>query len=186
VVQLFDTSESLADSVFAFVRDGLFAGEGVVLIVTAAHWDAVRRVCLRNSVDLTTAREAGWLVVLDADDVVSRIMRRDRPDKSLFDALVEPMLQSLRGRHSRLRVFGEAVDVLVRRNDFAGAQLLEDYWNQLLEGQSFTLCCGYSSEHFGNPRDAEALRQVCGCHSHVHVDTRDVLGNFLVKTHAAC
>jgi hypothetical protein len=185
-VQLFDTRESLSSTVGEFTREGLHAGDSVVLVVTAAHWDSIHRWGRLNGLNLDAARQRSALIVLDAHAIVASIIRRDRPDWGLFEKHVATLVSRLSEGGRRVRVFGEAVDVLARASDFGGAQQLEDFWNRAIAGRSIQLLCGYSAEHFGNPRDAHALRHICGQHSEVHSEGRDVLGNFLLKAHVAC
>ena len=68
----------------------------------------------------------------------------------------------------------------VAEGDIMGAHDLEELWNALGEREAFTLFCGYSTVHFGDPRSGNALRQICQLHSHVHMSPRDLLGSFLV------
>lgn len=184
--QLFDTRDSVADAVSNFVRDGLLAGETVLVVATDVHWDAIRGKCREQGVDVTTALRAGWLQVRDAKDLLAEFMYRDRPEWSKFDATVGALVRQLTANGASLRVYGEMVDLLARANEFAAAQRLEEFWNTLARSHRFSLFCGYSAEHFGNPRDAGALQEICRLHSHVHVDPRDVLGSFLLKIHSAC
>ena len=96
------------------------------------------------------------------------------------------MVRDMRARYGRLRVYGEAVDVLVRSNNFVAAERLEQFWNRLAADAPMTIFCSYMAEHFGNPRDAESLRHICHLHSRVHADPQDALGTFLLKTRVAC
>jgi hypothetical protein len=185
-LQLFDTPESLADAVFVFLRDGLLAGDHVALIMTAPHWQTVRTQCFANGIDVDAALGAGWLTFRDAGEVIGAFVDRDLPNWTLFDRHVGNLIRRLSANGTRVRVYGEAVDLLARSGDFAAAARLEEFWNRLGERTPLNLLCGYSSEHFGNPRDADSLRHICSAHSQAHADRRDVLGSFLLKTHVAC
>ena len=185
-VQLFDSPLSLADAVASYVNEGLIHNEGVLLIITPAHWERIRHSCARLGLDADAPRADGRLTVCDADEVLARVMIDERPDWRRFDATAGTLVREQLATHGKLRVFGEAVDVLARLNQFAAAATLEEHWNRLGARESFTLFCSYSAEHFGNPRDAHALKTICELHTHVHSHPRDVLANFLLKTHAAC
>ncbi len=183
--QFFDSTASLVTEVAAFVRDGLVNGESVLLVTTERHRNAVRARC-DGDVDLEAARAQGWLTVLDAELVVEQLLRSSEPTWDVFDAEVGTLVRRLNRDGRRLRIFGEAVDVLVRRNRFDAAAVLEGFWNRLASTEPFELFCGYSAEHFGNPRDAASFRRICGLHSYVHAAPADVLGSFLLKTYRAC
>ena len=61
------------------------------------------------------------------------------------------------------------------------AHELEVFWNTLAAEESFTLLCGYSSAHFGDPRDAEALHRICRAHSRVESHPGDLLATWLLN-----
>lgn len=185
-VQLFDTSHSLALAVSAFVRDALTYDEAALLVVTPPHWEAICRCCQDDGVNLDIPLASGRLVVRDADRVLGEVMYRELPEWHRFDAAVGTLIRNLRAEFGAVRVYGEAVDLLVRRNQFEAAETLEGLWNRLGGLLPFRLFCGYAAEHFGNPRNGGSLRRICDLHTHVHAGPDDVLGSFLLKTHAAC
>ena len=168
------------------MRDGLLAGDGVLMVMTLPHWEAITRRCRDNGVDVATARASGWLTVRDAHEALAEFMERDQPNWPLFNASIGTLVRGLSVTGARLRIYGEMVDILARANEFMAAEQLEEFWNRLREEAAFTLFCGYSAEHFGNPRDRATLRHICELHTHVESDPRDVLGSFLLKTQAAC
>jgi hypothetical protein len=77
------------------------------------------------------------------------------------------------------------VDVLAAEGEYDGAHELEALWNELGTEAEFKLFCGYRAAHFGDPRNADALRRICASHSEVLSNPRDVLGSFLVRSHTA-
>jgi hypothetical protein len=62
-------------------------------------------------------------------------------------------------------VYGEIVELLAAREDFAGAVALEELWNGLARRYPFTLLCGYSAAHFADPTRAGALEAICATHT---------------------
>jgi hypothetical protein len=183
---LFDEEASLAVTVCDFVRDGLAQGDVVMLVVTSHHRDAIRKCCDTHGVSFDAACRAGSLIVHDATEIVGQLKRRGELSWASFDASIGVAVRTLLGENRRLRVFGEAVDVLARAGDFHDAERLEQFWNRLAEEAPFTLFCSYMAEHFGNPRDGDALRRICQAHSQIRSDPRDVLSLFLLKTRATC
>ena len=51
--------------------------------------------------------------------------------------------------------------------------------------EPFTLFCGYASGHFGDPRTAAALVDICAAHTHLHRKADDLLAEFLLEQNAA-
>ena len=184
-LQLFDTSESLAVVVSEFIRDGFAQGDAVLALTTAPHWQLIRHRCRELGVDVAAGVAADRLVVIHPEEILDKLMYRDRVSWERFDAILGGVVRQLRAGPGRLRVYGEAVDVLVRRNRFDAAEQLEECWNRLATTEPFHLFCSYLSEHFGNPRDAASLRRICDLHTSVHTHTEDVLGAFLLKAHTA-
>jgi KaiC/GvpD/RAD55 family RecA-like ATPase len=186
VVQLFDTIESRGDSLFVFVRDGLLAGDAVVVVATAVHRELLRQLCRERGVEIDTALAEGSLTLLDAHESLARIMSIELPDWVLFNTYVGALLRRLGANSRRLRIYGEMVDVLARAGEYHAARVLEEYWNRLQQRESFALFCGYSSEHFGNARERGTLRHICRLHTAVRSDPRDILGDFLLRPPSAC
>ena len=182
-VQLFDTTESLAATVSEFLRTGFLQGQTLLVVSTESTWDAIS--CRLNDDEMRSseARESGQLTWLDAAEALKGLMKYGQPDGGLFDASIGMLVRQLASRSTGLRIYGEMVDLLAVQGDYRSAQALEELWNDLGERESFTLFCGYSSANFGNPRTADALRSICGAHSHVRFHPRDLLGSFLSHQH---
>jgi hypothetical protein len=182
-LQLFDGQDSLAEAVAAFVRQGLIIGETSLLVVTLEHRAAIEQKLRLTDVAIDRAEATGEVIIRDAAKMLRLFERRGRVDSQLFDASVGSQIRQLVSSCSGLRVYGEMVDLLAVQGNFAGAQLLENYWNDLHARIPFTLFCGYSSENFGDPLTATSLRSICRSHSQVRSNPRDLLGSFLLRTH---
>jgi hypothetical protein len=182
VLQLFDGPDSRAQAVARFTREGLVNKEICLLVVTPEHRGAIRGRLRQDGVDVDQAEATGALIVRDAAHTLHLFERRGRLEPHLFDASVGTQIRQLAAL-GRLRVYGEAVDLLAFQGNFAGAQLLENLWNGLRTQAAFTLFCGYSSENFGDPLTAGSLRSICRSHSHARADPDDLLGSFLLRTH---
>ena len=183
-VQLFDSSKSLADTVAEFLIGGLERNENVLIVATPEH-----RELLRRRLD-----EAGWnerkliaanrMAIGDAVQTLDKFMRKDIPSPIAFDEVVGTLVRSM-SNGKRLWIYGEMVDVLAARGNLRGAQLLEEMWNLLGQRECFTLFCGYSSGHFGDPRAAKALAGICATHDHVYRKSEDILAEFLLDQQEA-
>jgi hypothetical protein len=183
LVQLFDTDQSVVDRVAEFVRLGLVHNEQILLVMSEERWNAVamRLSALGCSVD--EALRVGHVIVRDAHDTLEKFMVGDKPHRPLFAATVGSLVEDQTASGRRVRIYGEMVDVLAGEGQYKAALELEQLWNEVAEQREFTLLCGYTAAHFGDPRNAEDLRQVCAAHSGVVSDPLDVLGSYLVNRH---
>jgi hypothetical protein len=183
-LQLFDGADSLAEAVAEFIQHGLQNHEISVIVVTPEHRSGILNRLRAAAVDVDRAEAAGLLIVRDAARMLRLFERRGRLDPHLFDASIGVQIRQLAAQ-GRVRVYGEMVDLLALQGNYAGAQLLENLWNDLrLRTQTqFTLFCGYSSENFGDPLTAGSLRSICRSHSHSTSSPNDLLGSFLLRTH---
>jgi hypothetical protein len=181
VVQLFDSDESLIEAVTAFLHEGFTCGEKLVAVMNERRWYAVAMRLSACGMPVDEACAAGALTVHDASDLLEQFMRNGRPDPALFENSVGALIRELSAGGARLRVYGEMVNVLAAEGEYRAALELEELWNDLGQRSEFRLYCGYSSAHFANPRDAEALRRICAAHSDVLSSQQDILGEFVLR-----
>jgi hypothetical protein len=179
-VQLFDSSRSLADTIAAFLIAGFRRGEALLIVATPQHRELLARKLADIGLSVHEAIAANRLVILDAVQTLDKFMRRDTPSPIAFDEVVGSLVARL-SNGERVCIYGEMVDVLAARGNYKGAQLLEELWNDLGRRETFTLFCGYASGHFGDPKTANALAQICASHSHLHRKKDDLLAEFLLE-----
>jgi phosphatidylglycerophosphatase A len=183
-LQLFDSSKSLVETVGTFLMRGFSEGEALLLVATPEHRESLTRRLEEPGLNVREAILANRLVILDAAQTLDKFMRRDVPSAVAFDEVVGTLVARL-GESRRVRIYGEMVDVLAGRGNYKAACQLEALWNALGRRQPFTLFCGYAAGHFGDPRTAAALRDICAAHTHLHRSPDDVLAEFLLDQNAA-
>jgi len=179
-VQLFDSSRSLAETVTGFLMAGFGRGEALLIVATPEHRELLARKLVEAGVNLHEATAAHRLVMLDAGQTLDKFMRRDMPSAIAFDEVVGTLVGRL-SHGTRVCIYGEMVDVLAARGNYKAAQQLEELWNVLGRRESYTLFCGYASGHFGNPKTATALADICASHSHLHRKKDDLLAEYLLE-----
>jgi hypothetical protein len=179
VCQFFDTDESRAEAVGAFLAEGLQQGERVLAVVRPVHWAAItaRLEVLGISAGREIAR--GRLVLKDALDTLRRLAPHGPPDAAAFDDVVGTAVRGLE-ELGPLRAYGEMVDVLAQRGELAEALALEGLWNDLLRATPCRLMCAYAAAHFVAPATHRALRDICRTHSTVHRAEGDALAEWLL------
>lgn len=180
LVQLFDSKESQAATVAAFLSAGCEAGDDLLVLAREENWISTHRVLAGSGLDIAALRASGRLTVMNAVVKASESSRGGVPHRGAFETAIAGPVRALAGR-APLRIYGEMVDVLAELDDIDAAVTLEDMWNQLAEEVPFRLLCGYSSARFV-PRRAELrLRDLCSRHTCVLSDHGDPLGGWLLR-----
>lgn len=178
-VQLFDSSKSLAETVAAFLLAGFERGEPLLIVATPQHRELLARKLADAGLSIHATIAANRLVILDAVQTLDKFMRQELPNAIAFDEVVGSLVARL-SNGKRICIYGEMVDVLAARGNYKAAYQLEELWNRLGRRESYTLFCGYASGHFGDPKTAKALADICASHSHLHRKTDDMLAEFLL------
>ena len=180
IVQFFDSRESLADSVAAFLAEGCRQGERLLVIAKPRNWLAIATALKNGGHPLSDGTETS-LTVVDADSALSQVMRHGLPDSLLFHRTVGSLVRKLAtAQGCGFRIYGDMVEALAAEGNFHAAQRLEELWNELAVRYPFVLLCGYSSTHFANREAREALREICATHSRVHHTDADRVAGWLL------
>jgi hypothetical protein len=178
-LQLFDSSKSLAESVSGFLMEGFRRGENMLVVATPEHRELLTRRLEEAGLNIREATRANRLVMLDAAQTLDKFMRQDVPNPIAFDEVVGTLVGQL-SNDRRVCIYGEMVDVLAARGKYRAAHQLEELWNTLGRREWFNLFCGYASGHFGDPKAAKMLAEICDAHSHLHRKKDDLLAEFLL------
>lgn len=167
VVYFYEDDEHLVRLVGQYFASGVEGGESVVAIATAAHRKSFLATMCDSGIDVDRAASEGRLVLLDADDTLSRIAPLGRLRASDFEKVVGGIIREA-GRGERpVRAYGEMVAVLWDRGDVAGAIELEGLWDELGRQVPFGLFCAYPLAAVGNVDKDEDFDHVCRLHSRV-------------------
>ncbi len=180
VVQLYGADDQLLTRhVSRYFAEGLRRGDGLILIATGAHSQAILRQLNQATAAATQAMRDGRLVSLDAAETLPRFMRDGQPEKELFKRVIGGVIQEVRARSvsGKVRAFGEMVGLLwTEGNRFAAIQL-ENYWNDLMRENEFSLFCGYPIDLFSNEGELEGLSSVLGTHTHLLAGSTTLLSS---------
>ena len=169
LVQIYESSTAFLDSLEGFIAGGIMAGDGVIVIATEDHRQALSERLTAQGIDLKVAVASDQLLMLDADATLQSFMVRGWPDEKLFTDAVRKLLARARGPGRRVRAFGEMVALLWSRNANDATMRLEYLWHRLCQAETFSLFCAYPRAGF--TQDASAsIRQICDAHSRVVTD----------------
>lgn len=163
-VQIYGHDNTFVDTLEGFVTGGILAGEGVVVIATAAHLhDLEKRLRSNAWLQLDRARWEERYIALLGQEVLDRFMVDGRPDEARLEATVQPLLARARAGRRKMRAFGEMVALLWSQGNAAAALDLERLWNALVKRERFAHFCAYPRSCFDG--DDASLQSVCGAHS---------------------
>ena len=190
IVRFYEREETLFETVSEFLSEGLLLGQAAIVIAVEGHRDAMRFALASRGVDVNSALRTGQLVLLDAHEMLATFMRDGMPDEALFrqhiGGAIENMLVA--STHSRMRAFGEMVDILWREGNSRAAIRLEEHWNDLAEVHSFALICAYAIGNFYGTADRSGFDAICHQHGrvmHAEVDPLQLDTRVLYEDHAS-
>jgi hypothetical protein len=126
IVQLYQDEDFLSRAVCRFAGAALSNGEGIIVVPTLPHWNAIRPCLEAEGVDVEAARKRGQLTVVDADELLPRFMKEAMPDSTVFLGLAGDAIAKARGgsHYPKVRWWGEMVNVLWERGDVAASMTL--------------------------------------------------------------
>jgi hypothetical protein len=169
IVQLYQDQDFLNRAVCRFAGAALANGEGVIVVPTLTHWNAIRPRLEGEGVDVEAARARGQLTVVDADECLPAFMRDAMPDSPVFLGLAANIIGKARaaGRYKAVRWWGEMVDVLWERGDVAASMNLEDLFDQLAKKHDIAIFCSFLMDNFDGDVHAHILPRLGTNHSHL-------------------
>jgi MEDS: MEthanogen/methylotroph, DcmR Sensory domain len=169
IVQLYQDQDFLNRAVCRFAGAALANGEGIILVPTLTHWNAIRPRLEAEGVDVEAARERGQLTVVDADEFLPRFMRDAMPDSPVFLGLAADVIGQARagGRYQKVRWWGEMVNVLWERGDVAASMNLEDLFDRLAKKHDIAIFCSFLMDNFNGEVHARMLPRLGTNHSHL-------------------
>src|SRR5215213_5285080 len=169
IVQLYQDQEFLNRAVCRFAASAIANGEGVILVPTAAHWEAFRPRLEAEGVDTRAAQASGQLTVVDADELLPQFMRDAMPDAPVFLGLAADVIAQARGggRYPKVRWWGEMVNVLWERGDVAASMDLEDQFDHLAHEHEIAIFCSFVMDNFNGDVHSRLLPRLGLNHSHL-------------------
>ncbi|HZE96869.1 MAG TPA: MEDS domain-containing protein, partial [Planctomycetota bacterium] len=106
LVQLYESDDSLTRRVSHYVSEGLELQEGVIAIAAEPHRELLAAQLAKDDVDVERVLGEGRLVLLDAEETLSRFMVEGRPDSELFQESLGSVIDGVRdaGRFRGMRL----------------------------------------------------------------------------------
>jgi hypothetical protein len=169
IVQLYQDQQFLNRAVCRFAASAIANGEGVILVPTAAHWEAFRPRLESEGVDIESAQNSGQLTVVDADELLPQFMRDAMPDAPVFLGLAADVITEARGdgRYPKVRWWGEMVNILWEQGNAAASMDLEDQFDRLARDHEIAIFCSFVMDNFDGEVHTRMLPRLGQNHSHL-------------------
>jgi hypothetical protein len=169
IVQLYQDQQFLNRAVCRFAAGAIANGEGVILVPTAAHWEAFRPRLEAEGVDVKAAQSDGQLTIVDADELLPRFMKDSMPDAPVFLGLAADVINKARGenRYPKVRWWGEMVNVLWEQGNVAASMNLEDQFDRLAKHHEIAIFCSFVMDNFSSDVQSRLLPRLGQNHSHL-------------------
>lgn len=144
IVYPYNDDDQVAHAVCIFAGAGLRKGEGVLLVMTEAHYGPVLACLEADGFDVNALTASGQLVCEEAGQLLSSFMFDGIIDEYEFKLKISNMIQNAKaGGKRRVRVFGEMVSLIWQSRQHA-TERLEELWNDVIEQHSVPLLCAYA------------------------------------------
>ena len=169
IVQLYQDQQFLNRAVCRFAAGAIASGEGVILVPTAAHWEAFRPRLEAEGVNVKDAQGRGQLTVVDADELLPRFMKDAMPDAPVFLGLAADVITKARGRtrYPKVRWWGEMVNILWEQGNVAASMSLEDQFDRLAKHHEIAIFCSFVMDNFNSEVHLRLLPRLGQNHSHL-------------------
>jgi hypothetical protein len=169
IVQLYQDQQFLNRAVCRFAAGAIANGEGVILVPTAAHWEAFRPRLEAEGVDVKAAQNRGQLSIVDADELLPRFMRDAMPDAPVFLGLAANVIATARdeARYPKVRWWGEMVNLLWEQGNVAASMALEDQFHHLAHHHEIAIFCSFVMDNFNSEVHSRLLPRLGQNHSHL-------------------
>ena len=167
VAQFYGHDEELADGVCGYLLGAVDADGVAIVIATAAHRRAFEARLTEAGVDLAVAIRTGTYLALDAAGTTRAFSGAGRLDGEAFDRVVGGLIRHAGGGRRPVRAYGEMVALLWQAGFVNAAVQLEEMWDELGRGLSFSLLCGYPVGSVTGDGHLDAFAEVCRVHQEV-------------------
>ena len=121
--------------------------------------------------DIRAAIKQGKYIALDATETLLLFMVNGRPDPIRFmegfGNLIRKVSEDSKGRHRRVAVFGEGVQILLEKGNVNAAIEIEKLCNRLTQSYDVDILCGYSLGDVESEIDGRTIQRISAEHSAV-------------------
>jgi DNA-binding NarL/FixJ family response regulator len=170
-VQFYPDDAAFLDGFARFISTALDAGSAVIVAVTDAHRDELRKRLQLLGVNIAGPIKEGIFVQLDPREILSKFMVNGLPDSDRFwevaGSLIETAKRACKGEYRRVAACGECAPSLWLEGKADAAIRLEALWDEAAKTFGVDILCGYPLPSFRNEEDRRVFSRICSIHSAV-------------------
>ncbi|OSZ76868.1 hypothetical protein CAP36_10555 [Chitinophagaceae bacterium IBVUCB2] len=166
IIQIYENDKVFLDSLEGFIGSGLIAGDGIIIIATPEHVEAIENRLKNQGFDMNILKSEGKYIALDAAEMLAKFMVNNWPDEKLFDELITALFKQAHQHNQKIRAFGEMVAMLWEKGLNGATVHLECLWNKVHEKEDFTLFCAYPKIGFTQNINT-SIETICCEHSKI-------------------
>ena len=161
------TDEGLVGQAVAlFASAGLRDREGVILIMSADHFESIKLRLQLEGFSAEFYEGSGQLICVTAEDLLATFILSGELDEELFKSTIGHLIERAKAtvpneRPRKVRVFGEMVSQL-RNSDMVATTRLEELWDEVIKEHSVALLCTYALHN----ADDQLPDHLIAIHSH--------------------
>lgn len=164
-VEFFESDDFPASSIARRLTDALSKDCGVLAICSREHL-ALVRAAIERRIDPSEALAQGRLVLVDADALYAEVTAASDVEAAV-DERLGAVLRNLANRFTRVRGYGELVDICCQHGRRDLAIRLEHWWNLMAPDHPIEMHCGYTVSSFDDATSINDFRSVCDAHGYV-------------------
>nr|MBA2320612.1 MEDS domain-containing protein [Deltaproteobacteria bacterium] len=156
----------LCESVADYLADGLFHGEGLLVIANPERWLRITAGLVSRRWDVQRALQEGKVCYVSSDAELARLRAGGHLDAEALDRDLTPLISALREAtgQPQIRAFGDMVSTLWQEGHHATALTLEYAWHDFIRLEPVTLLCAYEADPLDETIDAPSMLKVCRAH----------------------
>jgi DNA-binding NarL/FixJ family response regulator len=169
-VLFYSTDAVLVDAFSRFVGGALSEGNTVIVLVSDAHDEGLRRSLQASHVDLALAIRQKRYLPLNISDFLAQMMVNGWPDRTrVLDASDDLMTEIARtaGPHAKVAACGECVPTVWAHGHVDAAIQLEHLWDEIAESRQMDILCAYPLTT--REQSERAVRRLCAEHTAVAI-----------------
>jgi DNA-binding NarL/FixJ family response regulator len=154
-----------------FIAGMVGDGNAVIVFVTEAHDQSLRRTLQASQVDVALAIRQKRYIPVNVNDLLETMMVNGSLDPTRFlnaagDLLIEVSRWAM-GRHARVAACGECPPTIWAQGHLQAAIQLEHLWDEIAKSRQVEILCAYPLT--ARDENLQAIRSVCAEHTAVEI-----------------